>query len=401
MTEYDVVVVGGGVVGFTLACLLGKAGFKILVIERQAIPPGISRVSALHRASESLLQNIGVWEAIPVSQKTPYVAMQVWDDREGSPIRFDASSIGEANLGYIVENDALILQLYRHLQTFSSVDIHTPGQLRQLITASPTSNPIEVVYEYQGQQHAVYTRLVVGADGSHSSVREAAGIPLQEYSYHQTAIIANVVTEKPHAATAWQRFLPTGPLAVLPLSDPYATSIVWSAESKYAEYLMGLEDVQFCTNLSSAFEYTLGFMKTTSARKTYPLVARHAESYVKPRVALIGDAAHTIHPLAGQGLNLGLMDAKALGEILLLAKNKQKDMGAPSLLQRYEQQQRGVNLGMLLLVQGFQWLFSNDWFPAVLLRNQGLAWANNSAQFKNFLMRRALGEQTVFSKFFS
>lgn len=382
MTQYDVVVVGGGIVGFTFACLLAQSGFKILVLEHQKPASSSGRVSALHRASELLLRSIGIWDAIPMSQKTPYVSMRVWDDREGSPIQFNASDIGEPNLGHIIENDALVLQLYRQLQTCASVDICTEAEL--------LSNTVEVVYKYQGQSHLVHTQLVVGADGSHSSVRKAAGIALRTYPYHQTAITVNITTEKPHAATAWQRFLPTGPLAVLPLSDPHTASVVWSAESQYAEYLMGLEDAPFCKTLSGAFEYTLGFMQTTNARKTYPLVASHAESYVKPRVALIGDAAHTIHPLAGQGLNLGLMDAKALGEMVLLAKNQQKDMGTLSVLQRYEQQQRGVNVGMLTLVQAFQWLFSNAWYPAVLLRNRGLAWANKSTLFKNFLMRRAL-----------
>lgn len=382
MTQYDVVVVGGGIVGLTFACLLAQSGFKILVLERQESTSSSGRVSALHRASELLLRKIGIWDAIPTSQKTPYVSMQVWDDREGSPIQFNASDMGEPNLGHIVENDALVLQLFHQLQTYASVDICTQAKL--------LSNTVEVVYEYQGQSHLIHAQLVVGADGSHSFVRTVAGISLREYPYQQTAITVNITTEKPHAATAWQRFLPTGPLAILPLSDPHTASVVWSAETQYAKYLMGLEDMQFCTALSSAFEYTLGFMQTTNTRKTYPLIASHAESYVKPRVALIGDAAHTIHPLAGQGLNLGLMDAKALGEIVSLAKNQQKDIGALCVLQRYEQQQRGVNLGMLTLVQAFQWLFSNTWYPAVLLRNQGLAWANKNTLFKNFLMRRAL-----------
>jgi 2-octaprenylphenol hydroxylase len=235
------------------------------------------------------------------------------------------------------------------------------------------------------------TKLLVGADGADSEVRRAAGIETQSLNLHQKGIVATVTTEKPHEATAHQVFLTTGPLAFLPLGEPRTCSIVWSADTARADQLLALDDAAFIAELQQAFGDSLGKIQTLEPRAGFPLALSHAKAYTAPHLALVGDAAHTVHPLAGQGVNLGFLDVATLAEVLLDAAAKQKDIGAHAVLRRYERWRKGDNLAMVSITGGFKYLFGNDLPVVSQLRNLGLDLTNAATPIKNLIMRRASG----------
>jgi 2-octaprenylphenol hydroxylase len=232
--------------------------------------------------------------------------------------------------------------------------------------------------------------LLVAADGRDSMVREFAGVNTLGWAYDQSALVANVAHQAPHQQTAWQRFLPSGPLAFLPLADG-RSSIVWSTSPAAAKQLLALDEGVFCQALGEAFEQRLGAIETVGPRGVFPLRLQHAERYVLPRLALIGDAAHAIHPLAGQGVNLGFLDAAELAQVLVAARQRGRDIGALPVLRRYERARKGDNLAMLGAMDLFKRLFSNDSMPLRLLRNTGLGLADRIFPAKRSLLRRALG----------
>lgn len=388
--KYDVVIVGGGMVGLTLACALGEQRLQIAVIE--AHPPKKFhhddevdlRVSAISRASQQIFKNLNVWSGIQSCRSSAFENMHVWDGTGDGEINFNAAELGVDALGHIIENRIIQNALIEQLKQQSNIDFLCPQQVAS-IECTPSSRRIMFADGGEIQAH-----LLVGADGAHSQVRAAAGINLDQAEYDQQAIVCVVQSAMHHQYTAWQRFLPTGPLAFLPLADGRC-SIVWSTTGEQANALLELDDDLFCRALEQAFDYKLGAVESIGQRAAFPLVRRHADAYVKPGLALIGDAAHTIHPLAGQGVNLGILDAGSLAQIILAADGAGGDIAALSNLRKYERWRRGENTIMMYSMSGFKNLFSNEQPELSMIRNRGLNLVNSMPPLKNKFMRHAMG----------
>ena len=384
----DVVIIGSGIVGMTLANALARNGRKFVVIDavsKPAFDPDRydPRVSAIGRAAERIFLNLGAWPAISGKRISPFRNMVVWDAGSAGVISFDAANIGESHLGHIIENNLMVESLHRTLDEYRNGIVLWNTEVLEII---PGSDSVTI----KTRNEVFTTRVLVGADGSSSWVRNQLGIETQGLDYEQRAIVAQVHTELPHEHTAWQRFLPTGPLAFLPLADG-SCSIVWSCDLPFADELLQLNDSAFVQRLAESFEYRLGQITQIGPRKWFPLHRAHADSYITNRCALIGDAAHTIHPLAGQGVNLGIADAAALSQVILDATAVGKDIGSRSVLRRYERWRKGENALMLSAVHGLYRLFQIRSTPARQLRGIGLQVTNRSGPMKRAIVRRAMG----------
>ena len=388
--NYDVVIIGGGMVGLTLACALGNSRLQVAVVEAhepedvQANDEYDLRVSAISRASQQVFMNLNVWDDMKSYRISAFEHMHVWDATGEGEIHFDAAELGVDALGHIVENRVTQLALLKQVRQQRNIDCFCPQQVES-IEYSETGS---VVSFANGEQ--ISCRLLVGADGAHSRVRDAAGIGLEQAEYDQQALVCVVKTSLSHQNTAWQRFLPSGPLAFLPLGDG-SCSIVWSSSGEQAEALIDLDEQTFCRKLEQAFDCKLGAIESVGKRAAFPLVRRHAETYVKPGLALVGDAAHTIHPLAGQGVNLGILDAVSLAQIILKADSEGYDFASQSSLRQYERWRRGENAIMMFSMSGFKNLFSNEQSELSLIRNAGLNLVNAIQPVKNKFMRHAMG----------
>ena len=390
MSQYDIIIIGGGMVGLTLACALAKTGLQIAVIEAHA-PKNISpdaeyglRVSAISRASQQVFTNIGAWQHMQARRISPYEHMHVWDAMGNGQIHFSASDLGADVLGHIIENNVVQFSLLQSLLQHENLHWLCPASIEK-IECNGDSNTVTL-----NNGNVLTTKLLVGADGAHSRVRDAAGIQLEQTPYEQKGVVCVVESTKHHQYTAWQRFLPTGPLAFLPLADGRC-SIVWSASDAEADRLLALSANDFARELEQAFEFTLGAVKSVGERAAFPLIRRHAEHYVVPGVVLIGDAAHTIHPLAGQGVNLGVLDAASLAQVISEAVRDRRDFASMPILRKFERWRRGENTLMMHSMSGFKNLFSNDNSALSFIRNAGLNLVNALPPVKNILMRRAMG----------
>jgi 2-octaprenylphenol hydroxylase len=390
-TAFDVVIVGGGMVGTALACALGDSPLSVALIEANTpdydwpIDSFDLRVSAITRASETFLEQLGVWQTIRNERASAYHNMHVWDAGGNGCIHFDCAEIGAANLGHIVENRVINKALALRAKQFTNVTVFFPTTPCKL----QLDNDSATLELDDGTR--LKTALLIGADGGQSWVRQQAGISISTRDYQQTAVVANVTTELPHQHTAWQRFLPTGPLAFLPLTNDNISSIVWSTTAEAAARLCQLDKASFNAELEVAFDATLGKIVSSGRRASFPIRGQHATHYVKPHLALVGDAAHTIHPLAGQGVNLGFADARCLAETVLTAHKALRPIGSFKTLRRYERSRRGDNLLMLEAMGVFKRLFSNSTPGLRELRNAGLSLTNRSAPIKHFFMEKALG----------
>ncbi len=388
--RYDVVVAGGGMVGAALACALGGTALRVAVLEGQVLetlrpgPEPDLRVVALTRASQRILAAVGAWEGIADWRVSPFREMRVWDAAGSGAIHFDAAAIGEPLLGWIVENRVIQHALLRRLEAFSNIDVLCPA------TLALASVHQEAVHLQLEDGTGLSARLLVGADGAGSRVRHLAGIGTSGWGYDQRAVVATVRTESAHGETAWQRFLPTGPLAFLPLHDGRC-SIVWSTTPEQAEHLLGLEPDAFARELGEALDWRLGRVVEVGQRGAFPLRLQHARAYTRPRIALIGDAAHVVHPLAGQGVNLGLLDAACLAEVLTDATVAGTDPGSYRVVRRYERWRKGDNLPMMAVLDGFKRLFGSELAPVRLVRNLGLGLTDTLGPVKNLLARHAAG----------
>ena len=385
--QYDVIIAGGGMVGATLACLLGKSGKRVAVLE--AYQPTVFspddpydlRVSALSRASQRALLDTGAWDGIAARRAFPYEAMQVWDATGSGEIRFDAADLGEPDLGHIVENRVIQLALLDALQALDTVDWYCPDKLVALVV----NEQHVTVTLHSGQ--TLQAQLLVGADGAQSKVRELAGIGMAIQDYGQKGLVCVVQTEFPHQFTAWQRFMPGGPLAFLPLAEGFC-SIVWTLPADQADAMLRLSDSDFCRELSQALDYRLGEVLAVGERAAVSLRGRHADSYSQERVVLVGDAAHTIHPLAGQGVNLGIKDAL---ELVAQIRQSTGDCGSTKVLRAYERARRGDNILTQKAMEGFRLLFGNTLTPWKILRNSGLTIVNRMGFLKYEMAKRAMG----------
>jgi 2-octaprenylphenol hydroxylase len=394
-SHFDIVIVGSGIVGAATALALAKnTTLTIALIDSQKLSADwhkenyAPRVSAISLASQRIFQNLSLWSAMTAKRVSPYQKMHVWDARGSGEIKFDCASVNTSALGFIVEDNVIRSTLISAIETEKNIQILAPLKLK---SCAEKSTHIELITE---DNLTLQTKLVIAADGGNSWLRAQAGIDVKIWDYQHRAIVTTVRTVTPHANTARQRFLATGPLAFLPLADANLSSIVWSTSPEHAAELLELSDQDFQTELATAFDNTLGEILHIEKRHDFPLQMRHAKNYVQSRVALIGDAAHTIHPLAGQGVNLGLLDAACLVDIITQAQAKNRDYGSLATLRKYERWRKGDNLAMLSFVEAIKYLFGSDSKPLTTMRNIGLNATNNIEFVKKFFTTYATGKRS-------
>ncbi len=407
-TDYDIVIVGAGLVGATLAASIvsqkANQSLKIAIVDQGAAPtvavldkepPKFDpRVVALTQHSIKLFKSIGAWHSVESMRACPYQFMRVWDNEGTGEIAFDAQELAESELGVIVENSILlsaVLDVIAEQENITLLRGHSVIELKSNGNGDKAGSSVKNIT--LSNEQVLTARLVIAADGAHSKIRELAGMPLRSWSYKQKAIVTTVKTQKPHQDTAWQNFLVTGPLAFLPLahSTKQYESIVWSADNDEADRLMSLNDEDFKVELARAFEYRLGDIEHTDKRFCFPLMQRHALDYIAPQIALVGDAAHTIHPLAGQGVNLGLLDAAALSGEITRASERSLALSDESILRRYQRARKQNNLELMALMESFKRLFGTKNLTIRLLRNTGIKQINKLTPIKNWLAKKAMG----------
>jgi 2-octaprenylphenol hydroxylase len=390
MNQFDVIIIGAGIVGATAACALGGAGVRVALIEARPLvsdaDDGVrdARVFAITRASQRIFESLGVWERIMARGAYPFRNMEVWDAGGTGVIHFDCADIGEPCLGHMIEPRIIHAALLEQLHSIAAITLFSPAQFTEItIDEAAVSVNLE-------DGSTVNAALIAAADGARSPLRERLGIPTRVHDYHQSSLVARVATESPHQSAARQRFLPGGPLAFLPMEENWS-SIVWTLPTAEIEGVLGLEQDAFHAALGQAFDFRLGRIVDSERRESFPLTRLHAQHYVRERVALMGDAAHAIHPLAGQGVNLGLLDVAVLAEVVLAARSRGGDPGSLSVLRRYERWRRGDNLLMMSAMDGFNVLFGNELGPVRWLRNSGLSMMNAAGPAKYLLIRYAAG----------
>lgn len=375
-------------VGAAVACCLGGSHLGVALIEAQP-PEAFSveqphdlRVSALSIASKNILESIGAWKGVTSRRFCPFKRMRVWES--AGDTTFNSDDIRLPELGYIVENRITQLALLERLPDFSNVQVFMPATIEKFNYHGSGS---ELVLADGAVLHA---KLVVAADGGQSRIRQSVGLGVTSWDYNQHALVIYVETAYPQQDITWQRFVPSGPQAFLPLTDNYG-SIVWYQSPDEVRRLKALSLDALKAELLAAFPDCLGEITQILGVASFPLKRQHAQSYVKPGIALVGDAAHMINPLAGQGVNIGLLDAAALAEVLLEAHGRGKDIADVTVLKRYEAMRRNENLKMMTVMDVFYKSFSNDILPVKFIRNLGLGLAQRITPVRNKVMKAAMG----------
>ena len=391
----DIVIVGAGIAGLSLALGLAQQGMKVTIIEagsQPSAPPRVSdlagwdaRVSALTPSSTAWLAERGVWQEMERHRVGPYTDMAVWDGAGTGRIAFSAESLEVPLLGHIVENRVTVQALLKKIDEQNNIRVHWEDSLE----AADFSQHDAVTMETHQGRHLT-TALLVGADGAKSRTRDLAGFAVRTWSYHQHAIVATVRLTEEHKKTCYQAFLDTGPLALLPLSDSRLCSIVWSLDDQQWEPLQSLDDDAFMAQLNLALASNGLAVEAIGRRGVFPLRQCHAVDYVHQGVALVGDAAHSIHPLAGQGINLGLKDVAVLSEEVGRAWQQGVALGSERTLRRYQRRRKTDNLLMMSAMEAFKRGFGST-HPAIrVARNMGLSWTDAATPLKNWLARQAL-----------
>lgn len=410
--QADVVINGAGMVGSALAVLLAEAGLQVVVLEAhdqqpeqliEQLPNQLKagfqpRVSALTMASQAVLERVGAWPYMQSWRISPYTGMHVWDGMGSGKIRFDAAELHEPYLGHIVENSVTLAGIYQCLLKRPEITLHTGVHMTAL--SAPDAKDGRVVTLSNQQQ--LYAPVLIGADGAESRTRQLAGISATAWDYGHHAIVSTITTEKSHQWQCWQRFTEDGPLAFLPLSggvEGHQVSLVWSTSPEHAQRLMAMSDEDFCQALTHASDTCLGQVMTADPRQAINLRQRHAHQYVAKGVALAGDAAHTIHPLAGQGVNLGFLDVAALAEVLIDAHQQNMPLGQLDVLRRYQRLRRSDNLRMSATMELFRRVFGQRPAPLRLLRSGGMNLVNHFSPLKNHLAMMAMGVKGDLPKF--
>ncbi len=388
--QYDAIILGAGMVGLVAANLCAQQNFRIALVDRQLPRPWDPnqrdiRCSAISRGSQNVLRSLGVWDKIAGSRISAYQRMEVWDALSEGEIRFDASDIDEADLGHIIENSLIIHLLWEKLLEAENVDRFLPT------TPINFNRQADHIILQLNDEQTLSAKLLMGADGAQSWLRQAADIETRGWEYQQNALIATVETEMKHQAVARQCFLKDGILAFLPLDDPHLSSIVWSTGKEQSNLLLELNEKEFCEELAHAFDYRLGKVTHVGERRSFPLGRQHAEQYIDERIALIGDAAHVIHPLAGQGVNLGIYDADLLIGVLKQFRDRGYDLGHTLILRRYERARKGHNLAMMAGIEFFKRIFSQDASILQGIRGLGMNRLNASKFLKQQLIKQAMG----------
>ncbi len=384
----DVLIVGGGMVGGTLACALARGGMAVTVVDAEDpvsfLDAGFDgRASAIAAASQRLFEGIGLWPDM-AGEACPMRDIRVTDGDSPLFLHYDHRDLGDRPFGYMVENRVIRRALLGRMATGEGVRLLAPERVASL---QRTAAGVEA--RLAGGA-IVRAALAVAADGRRSRTRDDARIRVTRWSYPQTGIVCTVAHEKPHGFVAHERFLPAGPFAILPLLDNRA-SIVWTERSDLAPAIMALDDAGFLAELGLRFGDFLGRLEVVGPRWAYPLSLQFAHAVADRRLALVGDAAHAMHPIAGQGLNMGLRDVAALAEVLTDARRLGLDVGEGTVLARYQRWRRFDNTLMLALTDGLNRLFSNDLAPLRLARDLGLAAVNRAPPLKQLFMRHAMG----------
>ena len=394
MTHPDVLVVGAGVAGLSLATALGREGFCVTVIDgaQRPLPPTTARavadwdlrVSALTPGSIAFLERLGAWSAIPDDRTGCYTGMKVWDGRGSGRIRFDASEVNAPYLGHIVENRLTLQALLHCAETCPGVEVRWECAMDAMTL---TDSGWEIHCE---DGSTFCAPLTVGADGARSRVREWAAMPTRDWSYEQSAIVGTVTLASHHQDACWQAFLDTGPLALLPLADKDKVAIVWSLDESQHESIAALPDAAFVSALNRALGNDAPQVEAVGPRASFPLKQSHAIDYIDEGLVLVADAAHSIHPLAGQGINLGLSDVRVLAEELTTGKIKGLGVHSPVALKRYQRQRKTENLAMMAAMEGFKRGFGSQNSLAVMARNVGLSLVDQQAWLKRWFIGQAL-----------
>lgn len=386
--ECDIAVVGGGMVGAAAACRLAQSGLRVCVVEAQAPQPFAAdqpldrRVSAISPASIALLQDCGAWESVLSMRACPYRRLETWE-LDGLATRFAAEQLGVSELGYIVENRLIQLALWQQLQALDTVTLQVG------VTLSALEQQADAVLLRLSDGRVIRSRLVLGADGAVSQTRELAQIGSSRWDYRQACLLINVDIEGGQQDITWQQFTPAGPRAFLPLAGSHG-SLVWYDAPERIRELQALSPSQLAEQIRAHFPSRLLAFRVTGC-DSFPLIRRHAQRYVSGRVVLLGDAAHTIHPLAGQGVNLGFGDVSDLCQRMTAAIAEKQPWDAPSLLGAYEKRRRRENQLMQSAMDLFYLSFSNDLPPLRLIRNLGLMAAEHAGVLKRRALRYALG----------
>lgn len=423
----DIIIVGAGIIGLSLANLCARNGFSVALLEREKAPSTAKldsecqetskcqetsesqevseqiyltksttaikkspsdydlRCFAISRASQKVFEHLDIWDNIIEPNAHAYTNMRVWDGSGFGEITFNAKEVSEENLGHIVEQRVImqaLWQLTRKQENISVIFDQSPKSIQY------EENQVTIVLQ---DDQVLSANLVVGAEGAHSAIRKMVGIETKQESYNQTALIATLQTEHPHQNTAWQRFMPEGPIAFLPLSDPNVCSIVWTASPETIQQNLQFSKAQFCESVAKAFDYRLGKIIDCSERRAFPLSMLHASCFVKPRVVIVGDAAHVIHPLAGQGVNLGMQDVTTLCDVLLKAKQRDCDIGDILILRKYERSRKGPVNKMIHGMKFFKSLFGAESEAISIMRSFGLNVTNKIPFIKKKFIREAMG----------
>jgi 2-octaprenyl-6-methoxyphenol hydroxylase len=385
---HELVVVGGGLVGLSLGIATAQAGLDTLVVDRE--DPAVTlaesfdgRASAIAYGSQQILAALGIWAKL-ASQAAPIREIRVADDSAPLFLHYDHREVGDHPLGWIVENIVLRRALLERVRELPHLTHAAPRSVAG-VERTPAGALVQLA-----DDHTIRARLVAAADGKASPLRKAAGIRTIEWSYPQTGIVATVQHERPHRGVAVEHFLPAGPFAILPLTGN-RSSIVWTERAELAPRILAMSAADFADELRWRFGDFLGTVEPMGPRWSYPLAFLHAENYAAERLALVGEAAHVIHPIAGQGLNLGLRDVAALAEVLVDARRLGLDIGEPNVLRRYERWRRLDNWMLAAVTDTLNRLFSNTIVPVKLARDLGLAAVNQMPPLKRLFMRHAMG----------
>ncbi|MDO6611402.1 FAD-dependent monooxygenase [Shewanella sp. 1_MG-2023] len=393
---YDVAIVGGGMVGLATAIGLAEANLNVVVIDAgqtEAVSgePRL-RVSAINKASERLLTNLGAWQYIDQARTAPYQKMAVWDKDGLGKIAFDAASISEPSLGAIIENQSISYALAKRTSELTNIT-HLEGQRLERIAFGERESWLTL-----DNGENLSAALVVAADGANSWVRTQCQIPLTFWDYGHHAIVATIRTSQPHEDTARQVFLADGPLALLPLYEDNLCSIVWSVSPQEAERLLALSPEEFSKALTAASDGRLGVCELVSERQSHPLRMRYARHFARHRLLLAGDAAHTIHPLAGQGVNLGFLDAASIIETVSELHDAGKDLGDYANLRALERWRKAEAIEMISAMEGFKRLFAGSNPVKKALRDLGLNLIDNVAGLKTVFIKQAIGNKLKLPK---
>jgi 2-octaprenylphenol hydroxylase len=411
-SNVDLAIIGGGMTGLSLACAMSGEGLSILVVDaygpsepeiqddqfpsdsREFVTGVAARVSSVNLSTEDLLEQISVWQHLDDSRLGVFANMCVWDGEGTGATEFDCADIHRDHLGYVIENRVLVQALLTRIEELDDIQYLAPLYLESIDVEEEIeeSNRAEGGVKLRFDDGSTVTAsLIVGADGGNSSVRKMFQFETREWSYAQSALVTTVRTEFPHQQTAWQCFTSQGPLAFLPLADENLSSIVWSVDPEYCEYLLKLDPAGFCDQITRAFEGRLGQVKQTDRRYSFPLRQCHAKRYVQQGIALVGDAAHTIHPLAGQGVNLGFKDVATLGQELHRAVRRGLSIGDIEVLERYERRRMGDNLIMMAAMEGFRFLYARSGPGVSWLRGTGMKLFDRSRFIKRAAIKVASG----------